>query len=397
MLQLAGPRRAYAIAALLFGLGTLACALAPTMPVMVGARAIQGFGGGILFALSFAMIRLVFDPSLWPRAMALISGMWGVAVLVGPAVGGMFADHGAWRGAFFVLLPAIALFAALALIVLPRPTATPAERSVLPLPQLVLLAAALLAVSAGSVAPEPMQKAAWIAAAVGLGTLLIRTEQRTRHRLLPRGAFAGELAALYVTLSLTAITVTVTEIFIPLFLQVLHGQSPFVAGYLAALMAAGWTIASLISGSATGQAANRAIIATPILTLAGMLALLLLVPDTSSGLWFVLLPICLSLFSVGFGVGLGWPHLLTRVLLAADRDEQDLAAGSLTTVQLVVSAFGAALSGMVANLAGLTDPGGTSGTAHAAVWLFGLFAVPPALAVLTAIRCAGQNGRQFDS
>jgi hypothetical protein len=89
----------------------------------------------------------------------------------------------------------------------------------------------------------------------------------------------------------------------------------------------------------------------------------------------------------GFGVGPGWPHLLSRVLLVADEDEQDLAAASLTTVQLIVSALGAALAGMVANLAGLTDPGGEPGASSAATWLFGVFAVAPAVAVLTAVRC----------
>jgi MFS family permease len=387
LLHRAGPRGAYAVAAFLFGLGTLACALAPTMPVMVGARAIQGFGGGVLFALSFAMIRLVFAESLWTRAMAAISGMWGVAVLIGPAVGGAFASHGAWRGAFFTLLPAIALSTALAVGVLPRRDRDAAEPPGLPLVQLALLAAALVCISAGSVTPDPIGKSVWIIASVGLATVLIRWEPRARHRLLPRGAFVGTLGALYATISLTAVTVTVTEIFIPLFLQVLHGQPPLVAGYLAALMAAGWTIASLVSANATGRGAGRTIVAMPILTLAGMAVLFVLVPSESEGRWLILAPICLALFTVGFGVGLGWPHLMTRVLQVADWDEQDIAAASLTTVQLIVSALGAAVSGMVANLAGLLDPGGEIGTAHAAIWLFGLFAIPPFLAVFTAIRC----------
>lgn len=100
LLGAAGPRGAYIVATLVFACGALLCAFAPSMPIMLAGRLVQGLGGGFLFALSYAMIRLVFDEALWPRAMALVSGMWGVATLVGPAVGGIFAELGAWRAAF---------------------------------------------------------------------------------------------------------------------------------------------------------------------------------------------------------------------------------------------------------------------------------------------------------
>ncbi|MBA5791107.1 MFS transporter, partial [Escherichia coli] len=67
---------------------------AQTMPWMLAGRTAQGFGGGILFALSYALIRVVFDARLWSRAMAMVSGMWGVATLCGPAIGGIFAETG---------------------------------------------------------------------------------------------------------------------------------------------------------------------------------------------------------------------------------------------------------------------------------------------------------------
>lgn len=104
-LGILGPKLAYALAGLVFMLGCGLCALAPDMGWLIIGRSVQGLGGGLLFALPYAMIRLVFDEPLWPRAMALISAMWGAATLIGPAVGGVFAEHGAWRAAFWVLLP----------------------------------------------------------------------------------------------------------------------------------------------------------------------------------------------------------------------------------------------------------------------------------------------------
>ena len=388
LLARTGPRGAYISASLVFAAGALICGLAPSMPVMLLGRFIQGLGGGFLFALSYAMIRLVFDESLWPRAMALISGMWGVATLVGPAIGGIFAGFGVWRAAFWSLIPVAALFALLAATVLPGRSADRAPGSPLALAQLLFLTAAVLAVSAGSVSPELSHNILGLGAAVILTALLIRSERRARHRLLPDGAFriSTALGALYATMSLLAVAVTIGEIFVPLFLQVLHHQSALVAGYLAALMGAGWTLGSVASSGASGAGIRRAILAGPILGLVGMLMLAVLMGSPSRGDWLAVMPICLALVAIGLGVGLAWPHLLTRVFQAAPAGEQDLTSASITTVQLFATALGAALAGMVANLAGLTEPGGIAGTMSAAGWLFGVFALAPVIGVFTALR-----------
>src|SRR5690606_30678136 len=96
LLTRCGPRLAYALAALVFAVGALLCAAAPSMLVMLVGRGVQGLGGGMLVALPYAMTRIVFPEPLWPRAMAMISGMWGIATLLGPALGGIFAELGIW-------------------------------------------------------------------------------------------------------------------------------------------------------------------------------------------------------------------------------------------------------------------------------------------------------------
>jgi len=388
LLMRAGPRGAYVLATLLFALGTCLCAFAPSMPVMLAGRIVQGLGGGFLFALSYAMIRLVFSEALWPRAMALISGMWGVATLIGPAVGGIFAQLGLWRAAFWSLIPVAALFVLLAVVVLPKSHAGKNERSPLPVTQLALLIAAVLVISAASVSTSLSWGIGGLVGAAVLTALLITTENRARYRLLPEGALrmTTALGALYATLSLLAITVTSSEIFVPLFLQVLHQQSPLAAGYLAALMAAGWTLGSIASAGARGKAINLAILAGPVLGVGGMVALAVLMPAQSDGGGWAIAPLCVALVAIGLGVGLAWPHLLTRVLRVASAGEQELAAASITTVQLFATALGAALAGMVANIAGLTDPAGITGTANAAGWLFGVFACASLLGFFTALR-----------
>jgi len=384
-----GPRFAYVLGALIFAAGSLACALAPSMPVMLAGRVVQGFGGGLLLALPYAMIRLLYEEALWSRAIGLLSGMWGVATLVGPAIGGMFAQMGAWRWAFGALIPAAALFTVLAVCVIPRHNTVQSQPSQVAWTQLFLLAGAVFAVSAGSVSTQAAWNAAGVGAAVALSALLVIIDKRAINRLLPRDAFrSGPMGALYLAMGLLGMTVTSTEIFSPLFFQVLHAQTPLASGYLAAIMSAGWTLGSLISSSATGVRARLAIRIAPVLALAGLVGMAVLMPSPSSGNWQVLAPLCIAMVAVGFAVGIAWPHLSTRVLQIAPQGEEDLAASSIMTVELFATAMGAALAGMAANLGGLSSPGGVPGTAGAAQWLFAVFTMAPALCMLTSRQTA---------
>lgn len=390
LLGAAGPRGAYLVAALVFAAGTLLCGFAPSMPALLAGRAVQGFGGGFLFALSYAMIRIVFPEGLWPRAMGLISGMWGVATLVGPAIGGVFAEFGVWRAAFWSLVPIAILFAILAVVVLPAQSSDRNERTTVPILQLALLLGAVLAVSAGSVSADPVYNLYGLGVAVVLIALLITVESRARNRLLPRGSFrpSTALGALFATMALLGVTVTGSEIFIPLFLQVLYEQTPLIAGYLAAIMSAGWTLGSIWSSGAEGKGIDRAIFAAPLFSFVGMAALAVLFPLGGGHDWLLLAPICVAFAAIGLGVGIAWPHILTRIFKAAPEDEQDITSASISTVTLFATAFGAALAGMVANLGGLLDPGGLAGTASASRWLFGLFALAPLTCFITVRQVA---------
>lgn len=396
LLERCGPRTAYLLSAVIFAAGSLACGFAPSMPAMLAGRIVQGIGGGFLLALSYAMVRIVYDPALWPRGIALISGMWGVATLVGPAVGGMFAEYGLWRASFWALAPAAIIFGALAAVVLPArdSISSPEKSGGAPMLQLLLLTASVLAISAGSVMQSAWANAAGAVIAVALLVVIAIVEKPATRRLLPSGSFSprGSLGAVYASMMLLSIMVTSSEIFIPLFLQTLHGQTPLAAGYIAAVMSAGWTLGSIGGAGATGARMRRQLRLAPLPGLIGMVVLAVLVPPGGSGSWLALAPLCVAMLMVGVGVGLAWPHLLTRVLQLAPPGEEAVASASLTTVQLFATAAGAALAGMVVNLAGLTNPGGASGASSAALWLFGVFAFAPLLCLLTVRRATRHQG-----
>lgn len=390
LLQVSGPRGAYVIAATIFGIGTLICSLAPNMAYLLAGRSVQGLGGGFMLALSYTMIRIVFPEKLWPRAIAVVSGMWGVATLVGPAVGGIFAELGAWRAAFWSVIPAVILFAIMAYLVLPAEKHRSTDQSRLPIWQLIILSIAVLAVSMGSLSAKLSWNIAGVLVSGLLIAILIQIDRVSSSRLLPRGSFnlSSPLGALFATMALLGITITSTEVFVPLFLQVLHHQTPLVAGYLTALMGAGWTVGSILSSSAEQKRARQAIIAAPLVSLTGLIMLAILVPPPSQGQLMLIIPVCLAFIALGFGVGVSWPHLLSRVLRVAPADEQDLASTAITTVQLFSAGLGAALAGMVTNMGGLTNPGGIAGTSSAALWLFCGFMIVPVMAIFTTRRVA---------
>jgi MFS family permease len=375
-----GPRGAYLIAAAAFGLGSLVCGLATSMPMLLAGRVVQGFGAGLLVALTLSMLRLVFPQHLWPRAMALNSVVWGIATLLGPAVGGIFAELGIWRWAFLGIVPLAALLALGAMRVLPA--RSPRNAMPVPVVQIVLVTGIVLAVSLASIVENALLAGAVLALALAA------------TQLLPAGTFrlASPFAALFATILLLGVAIT-SDIFAPLFLQRLHGLSPLWAGYVAALVAAGWSLAAIISAGWHGAEVGRAIVAAPVvLTLATLVMIgSLAAPDP--GLALLVLSAA-ALFALGFGIGMAFQHLTTAVLATASAGDNDRVSAALGMVQLFASGVGAAIGGVVVNAAGLPVATDAQGVAHAARWLFIAFAAISALGFPFALAVARQRRQQ---
>lgn len=152
LMERLGLRSAYLLSIFVFILGSILAALAPSMPFLLCGRTIQGLGGGVILGLSYASVRLVFAAHLWSRAMALISTMWGVSTLTGPAVGGLFAEHGAWRLALWSTVPIALVVACLVLSQVPQRTVAmdTHTKSELPLLKILLLSLSVIILSLGS-------------------------------------------------------------------------------------------------------------------------------------------------------------------------------------------------------------------------------------------------------
>lgn len=385
-----GPRGIYIVAAAGFGLGSLICGLAPDMPTMLAGRAIQGLGAGLLTAMSYSMIRVIFPRELWGRAFALISSVWGVSTVIGPAIGGVFAAFDAWRLAFFVIVPCAALLGLLALRVIPRSSGE-AGMTRVPVLQIMLLIGAVALISVASILTEGVVLPALL---VGLAVLAILAlgviDQHRENNLFPRGTFrlGGPLAALFIAMLLLNLSI-ISDMFVPLFIQNLHGQAPLVAGYMLALVAVGWSTGSIVTSNWTGARERLVLVLGPALQLLGVVGLALFIGvDNTAGAIGPLVPVGVALVLLGTGIGIAWPHVSARLLQSAPAGEGDKTSAAISMVQQFASGFGAAVAGVIVNAAGLASGHSVQGTINAAGWLYWLFALAPLLAIPVLWRIA---------
>ena len=115
-----GLARPFVIALALFAGGLLAAGLAPSMPVLVAARVVQGLGGGAIPALAYVAAGRGYAPEVRPHLFAIMSTAWVVPGLVGPAIAGALSDHIDWRVVFLGLLPLVIAAGAIAFPALAR-------------------------------------------------------------------------------------------------------------------------------------------------------------------------------------------------------------------------------------------------------------------------------------
>ena len=241
-----GARTVFCTGAAIFGLGALTCALAPTMGQVVAGRFVQGFGGGLLTAMAYVLVRSTFPENLWARGFALLSGAWSMSILVGPLVGGLFARYGDWRGAFFAVTAMALILVVVALRALPL-SATSGASARVPGLRVLLICVAIAAMSLMAIAPGMPAKLLLLAGAIAALVLTMSIDRRAAQPLLPTDAFSfGSITGVGLWLCLlVAIAYSPLQIFVAIFLQSLHGLDPLEAGYMVAGASFGWTGMSL--------------------------------------------------------------------------------------------------------------------------------------------------------
>lgn len=381
-----GSRGAYLVAYGTFGVGSLICTLAPTMPILLVGRGIQGLGGGLLTGLAFTVIRVALPARLWVRAVGLTSAMWGVGNLLGPVLGGLFAQFNAWRGAFALLLIVTVVMAILAARALPSGRADDAEHHPIPVLSLILILLATSAVSLASIVDGAGAMITLVVIAAALLPVFVLVDRRRAVGLLPRLTYLRSSPLKWIYLSVVVLAVgSTSEAFIPLFGQQIAGMAPLMAGFLGAALSWGWSVGQLSSttwaegprGSAIVRVAGPAVLAT------GLAAYGALQLSDHGGLvvtgWFI------ALFVAGTGIGMAFPHQAGAAMtITPDDAEAARASAGINTVQMVANTFGSALAGLLVAVGATLGSGADDHIASARTLSFG-FAAVAALGIFAAI------------
>ena len=388
MLLRVGARTSYLMGLTVFGLAGLVSALAPTMEVLVAGRMLQGLAGGLLAGLGYALINTALPRPLWTRGSALVSTMWGVATLIGPTAGGIFAQFGWWRWAFVAMGLMAALMALLVLKVVTARGDSQEDKPnrAVPIWSLLLMGGAALAVSVAALPHYLMQTLGLLAAAVLLIVVFLIVDWRMHVAVLPRSVFGpGPLKWIYLTMAVQMVA-AMANTYVPLFGQQLADLSPVEAGFLGAALATGWTIGEIISASLTNrQVIGHVVAASPLVMAAGLaMGAVTQRPYASLGIVAIW---ALALLITGAGIGMAWPHLAVRAMTAVDDPaESSAAAAAINIIQLSSGAFGAGLAGVVVN----TAPGGEVTSAR---WLFSVFTALAALGFVASYQATHRERR----
>ena len=342
-----GRRRVFAFGLVLFSVASLLCGLAPDPTALNLARALQGVGGAIMFAVSLALIAQEFAPGRERgMAMGIYGGSIGVAVAIGPLVGGAITDGLGWEWIFFINVPIGIAALAVTQLKLRESRDPDADRIdwgglVTFSTSLFLLVLALLRGNDegwGSTLIVTL-----LAGAVLLMAAFVAIESRVKQPMLPldlfrRRAFTGvQLAAFALSGSMFAIFLYLT-----LFMQGFLGLTALEAGVRYLPITVISFLAAPIAGALLSKVQARYMLGAG-LTLAGV-GLLLMSGLSASSEWTALLP---GFLVAGFGVGLLNPVIADVALSVVPKERSGMASGINDTFRQVGVAVGIATWGAI--------------------------------------------------
>ena len=345
-----GRRPTLYAALLIFLLGSLISALSPNMFVLIAGRAIQGLGGGGLFALSQTIIGDLVPPRERARYTVWISATWATASIAGPLLGGTFAEHLSWTLIFWINLP----LGVIAMLVINAPLKKlnrPARGHRLDgwgAALLVLATAALLLMLNWGGSLYPWLSPEIIGLLVGSAILWLLFAIRIRRASEPlislevltnRVVLLGTAAMFVVQAANVGLTV-----YMPVYLQSVLYLPPSDAGYSLLGLLLGAVTGAAVSGRLTAKLTNYKRIAMigSLLSTLGLIAFWMFAGTAT------LAAIEVMMVVVGVGMGVIFPVLTVSVQNAVDQAHLGVATGVLTFLRSLGSALGVAVLGAIA-------------------------------------------------
>jgi EmrB/QacA subfamily drug resistance transporter len=348
--DLYGRKGFFQAAIVIFLVGSVFSGVAHNMTDLIASRAIQGIGAGGLIVGAQAVMGDVISPRQRGRYMGYFGAVFGVTSVLGPLLGGFFTEHLTWRWVFYINLPlgVIALFTVATVLHLPH---TKTHHTIDYLGTVLLGAGVtgiiLLTTWGGSTY-------AWASPQiVGLGALslaligaFVFVESRAKEPIIPLGLF--RLRVFNVASGIGFIVGFImfgSIIYIPLYLQTVHGASPTSSGLQLLPLVTGMLCTFIVSGrlvSKRGRYKIFPIIGTAVLTV-GLFLLAQLSPSTGLDVSSI------YMFVVGIGIGCVMQILVVAVQNAVPQSQLGVATSSATFFRQIGGSFGVALFGAIFN------------------------------------------------
>jgi EmrB/QacA subfamily drug resistance transporter len=349
--DISGRKRALLVGIAVFLAGSLLCGAAWSMGSLIAFRALQGIGAGAIQPIGMTIIGDIYSVAERATVQGYVAGVWAVASLVGPTLGGVFAEFASWRWIFFVNLPLGLAAAWMLWRRFHEPARETRTRQPFDVLGTVLLLVGTVALLVGLLEGGVLWSwgslpsvGLFVAAAVLLGLFAV-VERRTSAPVLPlwlaknRAVASAMLVSLVVGVLLLGLTS-----YVPLYAQGVLGTGAVVAGFTLAAMTIGWPIAAATSGRLYLRIGFRTtMVVGAVVSVVGA-GLLLSVSEHSSP-WRLALP-C---FVLGLGFGFATSPSVVAAQASVGWGERGVATGATIFARSIGSAVGVAAFGAIAN------------------------------------------------
>ena len=371
-----GIRATMMRAAMVYAVGCVVCAMAPTMPVVLVGRVLQGLGGGGLVALVYISQDRFFPNRFVPKIVACISTVWMISAFSGPVIGGAFATLGIWRMAYWAFaFQAVLLMLAIRVLLAAESVNLGIKAERIPIVRLMFLAAAILLISmAGAKFDQLLSPILIVMGCLSMVFFVFRDKTANSSRMLPLEAtdLSHSIGNGILTTLLLCLCIMSFLVYGPFILIKLYGLTPLTAGLVVMLETLAWGSAAIIFSGADPRNEARLIRIGSAVVVAGLIGLAWVLPR--GPIWAIMLVVIVS----NGGFGMMWGFIIKRIIGAASTTEKDRAASLLPITQQTGFALGAALSGLIANSLGVSEQMSDEGLRSVAFWLFAGF-IPVAL------------------
>ena len=344
----AGRRTVYLADIAIFAAGTLTVVVAPSFEVLLAGRVVQGLGASGIFPVATAVVGDTFPPESRGRAVGALGAVFGVAFLIGPALGGIMLSVASWRWLFALSLP----FAAVVFVLSAR--TVPDTRAADPKPvdawgiallagTVVALAAGLSGLDAADLGASLGSVAVWapLALAAVLAVAFGAAERRAVAPLVRPGLVARRPVQIACALAVGAGLVEATFVFLSAYAVQAFGVTKAQGSYLLLPLVVGVAVGSPVAGRLLDRVGARPIVTAGCVLVAAGLGVVALGPSLAGHVAGTAL--------VGFGLaGLLGSSISYILLVEAQAEERAVAQGLSTLALSVGQLTGGALVGAIA-------------------------------------------------